>query len=200
MDASDRGEFAALVADVMAFYRQDCTEFTLTVWWEACKGFELEQVRKAFTAHAMDPERGQFAPKPADVVRELAGTHTDRALLAWGKVHEAAARIGAYQSVAFDDPAIHAAIEDVGGWMAVCRTEAHELPHLQRRFCDSYRAYRKRGNFEFLPVLHGESALTNAGTKHDQAVEPKLIGNRAQALLVARGEQHLLDTPTERLA
>ena len=30
---------------------------TLEVWWRACEGFELEQVRKALTAHANDTDR-----------------------------------------------------------------------------------------------------------------------------------------------
>jgi hypothetical protein len=46
-------------------------------------------------------------------------------------------RVGAYQDVVFDDPAIHAVIEDCGGWPKVCRTELKELSYLQHRFCES---------------------------------------------------------------
>lgn len=109
-------QFSQLITDVLAFYRQDVSGFALQVWWQACANFELEQVTKALTAHAMDAERGQFAPKPADLVRQLAGTATDRAMLAWGKVHDAMGRVGAYQDVVFDDAVIHAVVEDLGGF------------------------------------------------------------------------------------
>ena len=34
-------------------------------------------VGKALTAHATDPDHGQFAPKPADIVRKIQGTQAD---------------------------------------------------------------------------------------------------------------------------
>lgn len=163
MRPDDKAAFKALLTDVMAFYRQDVSKFALTVWWAACERFELEQVRKAMTAHAMDPERGQFAPKPADIVRQLQGTHTDRSLIAWGKVHEAMARVGAYRTVAFDDPCIHLAIEDMGGWVTLCRSTIDELPFVQKRFCDAYKAYAGRQDRpKHPPVLMGLHDAENA--------------------------------------
>jgi hypothetical protein len=144
MNASDRKDFAELLASAMAFYRQDLSTFALSVWWEACQGFSMEQLRKALTQHAMDPERGQFAPKPADLVRLLHGTQTDRSLVAWGHVLAAISRCGMYGSPDFQDQATVAAIIDIGGWPAVCQTDIDELPHLQRRFCNSHRTYSSR--------------------------------------------------------
>lgn len=154
----DRSAFAALITDALAFYRQDASTFALNVWWAACERFDLEQVSNALTAHAMDPERGQFAPKPSDVVRQLAGTATDRAMIAWGKVMGAISAVGAYTDVVFDDPAIHAVVEDLGGWVKVCRGEVAELSYLQHRFTEAYRAYTGRGTFEFPRVLSGDRA------------------------------------------
>lgn len=156
MQPRDRAEFGALITDALAFYRQDVSTFALNVWWAACERFDLEQVRSALTAHAMDPERGQFAPKPADLVRHLAGTATDRAMIAWGKVMGAISAVGAYTDVVFDDPAIHAAVEDLGGWVKVCRGEVSDLSYLQHRFTEAYRAYTNRGAFEYPRVLGGD--------------------------------------------
>lgn len=158
MRLEDHAEFSALLTDALAFYRQDVSRFALDVWWAACERFDIEQVRTALTAHAMDPERGQFAPKPADVVRQLAGTATDRAMLAWGKVLGAISSVGAYTDVVFDDPAIHAVVEDLGGWPKVCRGELKELSYLQHRFTEAYRAYAGRGEFDFPRVLGGDRA------------------------------------------
>lgn len=161
MTPNDRSAFAQLLTQVLGFYRQDASDFALTVWWQACKAFELEQVRKALTAHAMDPERGQFAPKPADLVRQLQGTHTDRALLAWSRVWNAMQSVGAYQSVNFSDPIIHAAIVDIGGWQALCRINLDELPFVQKRFCDAFRTYSARGKPDAPLRLVGESEQVN---------------------------------------
>lgn len=156
MLATEMTEFAQLLRDAMAFYKQDVSTFALQVWWQACQRFELDQVRKAMTAHVMDTERGQFPPKPADIVRQLEGTKTDRAMLAWGKVHEAMIRIGAYTDVVFDDPAIHAAVADLGGWVKMCRGEVKDLGYLQHQFSEAYRAYTGRGQFDYPRMLCGD--------------------------------------------
>src|SRR5882724_4917585 len=153
---TDKPALTKLVTDVLAYYRQPVSEFTLSVWWQACQQFTLEQVKKGLTAHATNPDGGQFAPKVADLVRILSGTHTDRAMLAWGKVHEAMGAVGAYQDVVFDDPAIHAAVDDCGGWPKMCRTELKELSYLQHRFCESHKAYTGRGTFNYPRRLSGD--------------------------------------------
>ena len=175
MQADDRKPFKTLLGDVMAFYRQDISRFALDVWWQACEPFDFEQVTKAFSAHALDPERGQFPPRPADLVRVLSGTQTDRSLIAWGKAYAAMQRVGAYASVCFDDGVIHAVVEDLGGWVKLCRSSTDELPHLQRRFCEAYRAYVRRPDLAFPPRLAGEHEQHNALAGRRVAA-PVLIG------------------------
>lgn len=145
MQPNEKPALLALVSDVLGYYRQPVSQFTLSVWWNACEKFSMEQVSKALTAHATDPDKGQFAPKVADLIRILAGTKTDRSLMAWGRVFEAMSDVGAYRDVDFCDPAIHAAIIDIGGWPKICRSELSELSYLQHRFCESYRAYQTAG-------------------------------------------------------
>lgn len=187
MTNQDKVAFKDLLTDVMAFYRQDVSPFALSVWWQACEGFDFEQVAKALTGHAMDPERGQFAPKPADVVRQLAGTATDRAMIAWGKAHDAMGRVGAYSDVVFDDPAIHAVVDDLGGWPRLCRTELSELSYLQHRFTESYRAYVGRGQFEYPRRLTGDRAPDELYAKRGlPPPKPAVIGDLVKAREVYR--------------
>lgn len=182
MQQTDRAEFAQLVTDVHAFYRQDCTRFVLDVWWAACEPFELDQVRGAMTVHATDAEAGKFCPKPADIVRVLQGTTTDRAALAWGKLHEAMGSVGAYTDVVFDDPAIHAVIEDMGGWPNMCRTGTDDLGYLQHRFCQAHRAYTGRGTFSYPRRLLGErSADSEWQARGLPLPRPALVGDPEQA-------------------
>jgi hypothetical protein len=182
MEMRDRAGLYKVVSDVMGYYKQDASEFTLKVWWEACKGYDLEQVSKALTAHAIDPDRGQFAPKVADIVRQISGTKTDRAALAWGKVFEAMQRVGQYQDVVFDDPAIHAVIMDIGGWPRICQTNESEISYLQHRFCEAHRAYTGRGEFDYPRVLIGlRSADHEYKNRGLPLPEPVLIGSSEKA-------------------
>lgn len=187
MQPSDRQKFTTLLADAMAFYGQEVNQFAASVWWQACSGFDINQVVKAFTNHAMDPDRGQFPPKPADIIRQLAGTKTDKAMLAWGKAFDAASRVGAYTDVVFDDPAIHATIDDLGGWPKFCRTETSELSYLQHRFGESYRAYSGREGFDFPRRLSGDRSPDEVYAKRGlPPPKPAVIGDIEAARQVFR--------------
>lgn len=185
MKPSDKQAFGNLITDALGFYRRDVSTFALSVWWAACQPFDLEQVAKAITSHAMDPEAGRFAPLPADIVRELAGTRTDRSQLAWNKTLGAMASVGSWTSVAFDDAAIHAVIQDLGGWPQLCSTTNDELPFVQKRFCDAYRAYSTRPDIPHPAVLRGSHDLGNSKLNVFQL--PTLIGDPAKAEAIARG-------------
>ncbi|MBS3018558.1 hypothetical protein DJFAAGMI_01290 [Comamonas sp. PE63] len=185
MQLSDRPLFAQLITDVLAYYRLDASRFVLELWWNACQGFEMEQIRQAVQRHCIDPEHGQFAPKVADIARVLQGTTTDRAAIAWGKVHEAMSAVGAYSDVVFDDPAIHAVIEDLGGWPKVCRTELKELSYLQHRFQLAHRAYSDSGQFEYQRRLPGDRSPDHEFASRGLALpRPALVGNRERAMAV----------------
>lgn len=189
MQATEYPKFLEVLTGVHDFYGKELSEFAGQVWLDACKGFELGQVTKALSAHLMDPDRGQFMPRPADLVRQLGGTQADRSLVAWGKAFEAMGRVGAYQSVCFDDPAIHAAIEDLGGWAKCCQDE--HIDHLQRRFCDFHRTHSKREGAPYPPKLMGLHELQNR-TTGKRTAPPVLIGNpeRAKQVLLGGTEGH----------
>lgn len=185
MTENEHPQFLRLLSDALAFYRQNVTEFSAAVWWEACKPFDLQQVSRALTRHATDPERGQFPPKPADIIRVLQGTTSDRAAIAWGKVHEAMSDVGAYSDVIFDDPVIHAVVDDLGGWPKMCRTETKDLSYLQHRFSESYRAYAAKGQFDYPRRLSGDRSPDEEYEKKGiKPPAPAVIGNPEQARLV----------------
>lgn len=141
MNANQKSDFYKLISDALGYWKQDVSAFTLTVWWNGCKTFEFEQVAQALSNHATDPDKGQFPPKVADIVRILGGTKTDRSLREWSRVHESMSSVGAYTDVDFGDPATHAAIRDMGGWPKFCRTELKDLSYLQHRFCELYKSH-----------------------------------------------------------
>lgn len=203
MKPHEKEPFLQVVAQVLTYYRQPLSEFILGVWWTACQSFSLEQVNKAIEQHLMDPDKGHFAPKVADMTRILGGTKGDRSLIAWGRVFEAMSSVGAYQDVDFGDAATHAAITDLGGWVKVCRWPTEELSYLQHNFCKSYQAYLAAGVAP-QPALAGESCesslLAIRGLKRP---DPVVVGigksdkspSRVDLLALLRTWPAALDAP-----
>jgi hypothetical protein len=178
---TEKPRFLEVLAGVHDFYGKELSAFAGEVWWQACNGFGVEQVTKALSAHLMDADRGQWMPKPADIVRQLQGTHADRSLMAWGKVYEAIRTVGGYASVDFGDAATHQAIVDMGGWATLCRSEIDELPFLQKRFCEAHRVYSQRGAENAPPALAGEHELLNRLQGRDVA-RPVRLGAEAKRI------------------
>lgn len=152
MTEADQQAFGELIADAHAYWRKDLSDFTLSLWWEACQPYTLEQVRRAIGQHARKPQAGRFVVTIADVTEILDGNGTERAVMVWGQVGEAMRRVGAYRDIDFGDPAIHQAIADCGGWPALCRTPLDELRHVQHRFQQAYQAYESRGVPDTAPL------------------------------------------------
>ena len=187
MQQGDFADFRTLMAEVHAFYRQDMTAFSLDVWWQAMRAYDLSAVRQAMSRHVMNPDSGQWMPKPADVVKMLSGRTIDSASVAWSKVDRAVRSVGTYQSVAFDDPLIHRVIADMGGWVRIGSHSSDEWPFVAKEFENRYRGYAMRSERpEYPPTLTGitEAENSKAGFRVDP---PVLIGVREQALAVIAG-------------
>ena len=128
MTQDDFEKFEDLLSGVGEIYGKTLSEFALTLWWGALKDYDLTAIRNALSRYVVNPDNGQFMPKPADVVRMIGGTSTDSAMIAWTKVDKAVRQVGTWQDVVFDDPLIHRGHGRVDrvrqkdrGRMAVCR-------------------------------------------------------------------------------
>jgi hypothetical protein len=120
MNQSDAQRFRQLLAGVYSFYRQELSDFQSDVWWQALRSFEYDVAKDAFNRHLLNPDNGQFLPKPADIVKLTGGGTADRALVAWTKFDQAVKHVGSWDSVVFDDAIIHQVADDMGGWSALC--------------------------------------------------------------------------------
>lgn len=188
MQESEREELYTLVSNVQAFYKKPISTFSLSVWWEATKPFDLEAVKDAFNRHCVNPDNGQFAPMPADVVKLLHGSTKDGALVAWSKVDLAVRQVGPYQTVAFDDPIIHAVIQDMGGWVAIGAKDGKEWPFVRNEFENRYRGYRLRNDATEYPCTMIGIAEAQNGREGFDTPPPVLIGDPRRAqVVIARG-------------
>lgn len=72
MKTADAQAFHALLTGVMGFYgKGQPSDIEAEIWWESTRDFDLADVRAAMTAHVKNPDRGRFAPKPADVIAAI---------------------------------------------------------------------------------------------------------------------------------
>ena len=44
MKNTDKMAFYKLVSEALAYWRQDASEFALSVWWNGCEKYSIEQV------------------------------------------------------------------------------------------------------------------------------------------------------------
>lgn len=187
MNDDDYGPFCEVWVAVMGQYGAKApSNMQLEIAFEALREFPLPDVRRALSAHVRDPDTGQFQPKPADVVRTLKGTGSDRAWEAWRKVEKSLRQVGQYQSVCFDDPLIHVIVEEMGGWPALCRTnEEEELPFRRQEFVKRYAGLQRRGVEQYPKKLVGVEETENRAhgfLKH--IPDTILIGDQSKARLV----------------
>lgn len=187
MTPADFDSFRDGVSGVYAFYGKDVSRFALDVWWKAMQPFDIEAVTDAFNRHLVNPDSGEFLPKPANIVKMLRGSTVDRAMVAWSKVDRAVRMVGAYASVAFDDPLIHRVLQEMGGWVWLGKQTDKDWPFIAKDFETRYRGYVMRSELpDYAPVLIGMSEMENS-TKGYPSDEPRLIGDQERARRVMNG-------------
>lgn len=173
-------EFGAIIADVFSLYGRECPDGVKQLWWSALRAYSIAEVRGALSTHVQNPDGGQFIPKPADVIRILNGSGETRALQAWSKGEDAVRRVGPWESVAFDDPIIHAVLTDMGGWTRFGQTTDEEWPFTRNEFVKRYQGYTARPPTAFPRALAGHVAQHNARLDADTPL-PRLVGDPAKA-------------------
>lgn len=138
MKSERKLEFCRLLTWVGELYGKNISAQLFEIYWWSVQKYSLEEIKRAINLHILNPDIGQFMPKPADLIRNIEGTNEDKALQAWSKVLAAMRTVGAYESIIFDDSIIHVVIEKLGGWIKFCHTSDKNLPFL---FQDFQRCY-----------------------------------------------------------
>lgn len=187
MQQCDFDQFSQLLNATADLYGKTMSGMAISLWWNALSQYDLNAVRGGLSRHMQSPDSGQFMPKPADVIRMIGGTTQDGALQAWAKVDAAVRSVGTYQTVAFDDPIIHAVVDDMGGWVALGTKTEHEWPFVAKEFENRYRGYRNRGGADEYPrTLIGIAEAQNS-QNGIPSQPPVLIGDTGLAKQVLLG-------------
>jgi hypothetical protein len=195
MQADDIPKFTVMLLGIGELYRRPLSKFLTDIYWQSLKQFEWQDVEKAFQAHIHNPDCGQFFPKPADIVRWIEGTGETRALQAWSKVEQAITQVGIYQSVAFDDPLIHAVLENMGGWIKLCSLTFEELPFRAHEFQKRYMGFVNKKPERHPQYLKGLTELENAKNGFPLPAT-RLLGDlkkSAEVMRLGNGNARLLE-------
>jgi hypothetical protein len=183
MKPSDQQHFTLLMTGIAELYNKKLSKPLLDIYWRCLEPYSFELIRTALKAHMLHPDGGQFMPKPADVLRIINGDSETRALQAWSKVLHAIRMVGSYDSIVFDDPLIHAAIMDLGGWPNLCSNDTKALVFIGKQFERIYSSYLQKSPTHYPKQLTGQSNYQNS-----QASCPlktiRFLGNKANALQV----------------
>ena len=188
MNIGNFKEFEMLLNGIYEFYNKKPNDFVRDVWWAAMRGYDYDAVRDAMNRHLMNPDSGQFLPKPADIVKMIDGGTADSALVGWSKFDKAVRSVGPYMSIVFDDPIIHRVIEDMGGWTSFATKTDDEWPFIKNEFVTRYRGYSTRKvAIEYKPKMLGmiDADRESKGLAHDANVL-RLVGDVAKAADVMR--------------
>lgn len=150
MQNKDFKKFMALLALVADTYSQPrLSEDAVKLYFKVLSDYSLDEVSQAIMEHI---KQSPYMPKPADVIRILDGTVEDRAIEAWYHVLKAIQQYGYYESVQFDNPAIHYAIERMGGWQKLCQLTEEELPFRERDFIKHYVRGERMATWDKVPL------------------------------------------------
>jgi hypothetical protein len=179
----DKKEFAQFMSGMFAVYNKEVSQMLLRIWFESLRQYDLKAVKDALARHLLNPDNGQFLPKPADVVKLIGGTTIDTALEAWSAVDNAVRTVGTYRSVAFADPIIHKVIQDMGGWIALGNKKEDEWAFVAKEFQTRYRGIKTTGQPVDAPAqLTGIAAQQNSVAGIQYKEQPILIGKRNDSI------------------
>ena len=185
-DPDDKRAFADMLATVGALYSREVSKSLTAMYWQALLPYDLAAVRAAFDRHVKNPDAGQYMPKPADLIRMIAGGTADAALLAWAKVERAIRTVGGHESLVFDDPLIHRAIEQMGGWVKLCETLEKDLPFRAQEFATIYRGYALRREIPAYPAMLVGRFNAQRVQQRFALLPPVLVGSREDCERVHR--------------
>jgi hypothetical protein len=73
MENRDRSRFASCLLAVSEVYGKSASEPVTAIWWDALATYPIGEVELAFRRHISNPDNGQYAPKPADIIRLIGG-------------------------------------------------------------------------------------------------------------------------------
>jgi hypothetical protein len=172
-----RDGFEKVIALLEGAFRQTLTAKERDAYWMLWLDQDDETTMRAAVAYARNPERSRYGfPKPGDL---LANTAVELELEAEAALSLLIERADFRESTVFEDLAIHAAVERMGGYIQCCKV-IRDMPDKDFRFwkkdwLTSYKAARTYGHGNAPDRLIGAYEQNNAERWPDNVPETRHI-------------------------
>jgi hypothetical protein len=173
-------EFNIVFKKIVDYYGSNkLTKEKQELYYLALKDLSKEEFLNGFIRMIKDREYTNF-PSIAEIRKYGLWLKEEdvevRIHIAKEKLKQAIKVFGAYQSVAFDDPSIHAIIDSLGGWIKVCMMREEELEKfITFEFRGIYKVYL-RSSYNI------NSRYTGLHDKENNIENLNVIGNKNQYL------------------
>lgn len=139
MTDDDIGEFSDLLIATAEMLKEELSPLRIELYFNALKQYDIETIRDALNIHVRE---SVFFPKPADFVRIIEGSGSQKATMAWLTVLRAIEQHGYYDSVVFDGP-VARTIEAMGGWQQMADIPRKDLVWAEKEFYRYYEVFAR---------------------------------------------------------
>ena len=141
----DRQRFAATITVCAEHYDKTVTPINIKLFFDTLIGkYSIEEIEEAFRNHLMEPDRGRWFPRIADIVFQIEKRGLkpkEKANLAWDSITDA---LETCKSVCpINDEVAVAVIKAMGGWQNFCTSTYRELIWIKKDFIEKYLTYQK---------------------------------------------------------
>lgn len=161
----NKERFIEILSATMEIYNKELSELGIQMYYNTLKDYNTDTVMQAFNI-AIKTNKYNVLPKPAEIIEIIEGSKEEKADIAWGSVIQAMRKHGHYASIDFEDTAISATINHLGGWQYLCGQTKEELHFIQKDFIRLYNAFSKRNNPRIkLPGFFEEKNLASGYEK-----------------------------------
>lgn len=161
MTPADSPAFNDLMQSVAEVFNETVSSDRITLYFGALAEYPIEVVRAAMLRGV---QTLRFFPKPAEIRELIEGSPDHRALAAWTRVEAALKAVGTYQSVSFDDPILHAGVEQMGGWASAWqweRLDERDYGFKRLEFTRLFGMFLARGVPRPVAHLAGQAEINN---------------------------------------
>lgn len=182
MDKTDLKAFEKIMTSLNELYgdpSKQISDLKMELYYKALSDLSIEQLNDAVNILCQTKTIKTW-PLPAEIRQAVEGNPQDKAQVAFDKLITAVRSIGSYQTVIFDDPAIHAFVQSYGGWEEICDKTVDDWKYMRNEFIRGYNGFTGRTD---VPLqLTGIHDAVNRAKGWSHRIPPSIIGDRAKAL------------------
>jgi hypothetical protein len=133
-------QIMAVINEVFGNPDRPISDLKMDFYFQTLSDLTIEQLNSAAINLANNKTITVF-PTPGQIREAVFGEKGTRAVRAFDQLISTVRKHGAYKTVAFEDKAIMAAIERLGGWIKLCDATTDEWKWIEKDFYKIYQVY-----------------------------------------------------------